>query len=230
MWYEYQTDTIFTSTVVHSGISKQSIQDLDDLSADRDLDGDLESDLSIHPEHFLPHPFTSASVLTAAGSLLYTSQMSTSSLHSASSCNPSRPCLSPLNASSTSTRLVLSFPYHMYPLTKHAFHTGILRFNSEFRTGVFIFRFWSKDFRIKRRFSFPVLQVNSSLPFTTILDVSSTNSEFFFHLRARKWRTPLNFNIWKMKLQSETLIYRSTFPTFNLDTLTGPPTYSWRVT
>ena len=36
-----------------------------------------------------------------------------------------------------------------------------------------------KDFRIKRRFSFPVLQVNSSLPFT-VLDVSFTNSDFFF--------------------------------------------------
>ena len=48
-----------------------------------------------------------------------------------------------------------------------------------FRTGVFIVRFRIKDFRIKRRFSFPVLQVNSSLVFT-ILDVSCTNSEFFF--------------------------------------------------
>ena len=45
--------------------------------------------------------------------------------------------------------------------------------------------FLIKDFIIKRRFSFPVLQVNRSLPFT-MLKATYTNSEFFFHLRARK--------------------------------------------
>ena len=59
------------------------------------------------------------------------------------------------------------------------------------RTGVSIFRFRIKDFPIKRRFSLPVLQVNNSL-LHTILDVSCTNSEFFLHLRARKWRTQFN--------------------------------------
>ena len=64
----------------------------------------------------------------------------------------------------------------------------------EFRTGACIFRFWIKDFRSKRRFSFAVLQVNSRLPFT-MLNVSYANSEFFFHLRAWEWGTPLNYEI-----------------------------------
>ena len=46
-------------------------------------------------------------------------------------------------------------------------------FISEFRTGVFTFRSWIKHFRRQRCFSFPVLQVNISLPFA-MLKVSNS--------------------------------------------------------
>ena len=45
--------------------------------------------------------------------------------------------------------------------------------------------FLIKDFIIKRRFSFPVPQVNNSLPFTMPI-LSNTKSEYFFHPRVWK--------------------------------------------
>ena len=84
--------------------------------------------------------------------------------------------------------LCLSYRYSLLQYIEKS----ILRYHiSEFRTGVSISRFRIKDFPMKRRFSFPVLQLNNSLLYT-ILDVSCTNSEFFLHLRARKWRTQFN--------------------------------------
>ena len=56
------------------------------------------------------------------------------------------------------------------------FFVFAIPFISEFRTGVFTFRSWIKHFRRQRCFSFPVLQVNISLPFA-MLKVS--NSGFF---------------------------------------------------
>ena len=62
------------------------------------------------------------------------------------------------------------------------FKKGLLAsFGLDFYFQIFEF----KDFRIKRRFSFPVLQVNNSLPFT-MQKISYTNSEFFF-LQLRAW-------------------------------------------
>ena len=66
----------------------------------------------------------------------------------------------------------------------------------------FYFQIWIKNFTIMRRFAFLVLQVNSSLPFT-MLEVSYTTSEFLFHLRARKWGTPLNSGSFSSKSEKQ---------------------------
>ena len=60
--------------------------------------------------------------------------------------------------------------------------------NGEFWTGDFISRFWTMDFRIKRRFSFPILQANS-LPFT-MLKISYTNLLIVTEFRADPWPSP----------------------------------------
>ena len=79
---------------------------------------------------------------------------------------------------------------------------------SEFRTGVSIFRFWMKDFKIRRRFSFPVLQVNSSLPFT-IRKVSYTRYEILFHLRAWGGERPLILGALSQNLKNKAPVRNS---------------------
>ena len=81
---------------------------------------------------------------------------------------------------------------------------------SEFRTGVVLFRFWIKDITIERHFSFPVLQLNSSLPFK-MLKISYTNSDLFFTCEPGNEKRRLILGAFiqnlKIKLQSEPLYY-----------------------